>query len=411
MKPIVERAKDICLQPATEWSVIAGESDTPKTLLTGYAAPLAAISAVAGFIGGSIVGRTLPFVGSYRVPIVSGVTTMIVTFVLAIVGVYVLSLIINALAPNFGGQSDSLQALKVAVYSYTPAWLGGVLLVLPGLGVLTLLASLYGLYLLYLGLPRLMKSPPDKALPYTAVVVVCAIVLSIVVAVVGGLFVTAPGLAGGALTSRAEPQVDPNSPLGRLQELGNRLDENNRKLEAAEKSGDIGAGTAAAMDTLGALLGGGRHVDPLALDTLKPFVPQTFAGLPQASSNAERSGIASLMVSKAEASYDDGGGRRATLEVTDSGGAAGLVGLAGWMGVEQQQEDASGVERTRRVDGRFVHEKDARGGGTNEFSVIVGERFIVSATGDGVSLDQLRAAVSDLDLAKLESLKDQAGPK
>src|SRR4029077_8195463 len=105
--------------------------------------------------GGSVIGQSLPFIGYYRAPMAAGLTLAVFSFVMAIVGVFILSLIINALAPTFGGQKDSMQALKVAVYSYTPAWVAGALRVLPLLGVLAVLGALYGLYLLYLGLPRL----------------------------------------------------------------------------------------------------------------------------------------------------------------------------------------------------------------------------------------------------------------
>src|SRR5260370_37391060 len=111
------------------------------------------------------------------------------------VGVFVLSLIIDALAPTCGGQKNSIPALKVAVYSYTPAWIAGVLQIVPLLSILAIFAALYGLYLLYLGLPQLMRSPQEKAVPYTVVVVVCAIVLSVVITAVGGLLVGA-GLGG-----------------------------------------------------------------------------------------------------------------------------------------------------------------------------------------------------------------------
>ena len=86
---------------------------------------------------------------------VVGITLAVFTFVMGIVAVFVLSLVIDFLAPTFGGQKDNAQALKLAAYSYTPAWVAGVLQILPLLGVLGLLAGLYGIYLLYLGLPTL----------------------------------------------------------------------------------------------------------------------------------------------------------------------------------------------------------------------------------------------------------------
>ena len=160
---MVDRVKNICLSPTSEWAVIAEEETTTQALLTGYVAPLAAIGAVAGFIGGSIIGRTLPFVGTYRMPFFAGIGAAIFGFVMAIVMVFVLSLAIDALAPTFDAEKNASQALKIAAYSQTPAWVAGALQILPALGVLSFLAGLYGIYLLYLGLPRLMKCPEGKA--------------------------------------------------------------------------------------------------------------------------------------------------------------------------------------------------------------------------------------------------------
>jgi hypothetical protein len=200
MTSLVDRAKNICLTPNTEWPVIAAEPASPGTLVTGYVVPLAAIGAIAGFIGGTFIGTTLPLVGTYRVPLFSGLVVALFTFCMAIVGVFVLSLVINALAPTFGGEQNSTQALKLAVYSYTPAWIAGVLQIVPLLGIFAIFAALYGLYLLYLGLPRLMKVAEDKAVAYTAVVVVCAIVLSVLITVIGGTIAGAGAIGASALS-------------------------------------------------------------------------------------------------------------------------------------------------------------------------------------------------------------------
>jgi hypothetical protein len=411
---IVERVKRICLTPATEWSVIETEMTPSGAVITGYVLPLAGLSAAAGFIGGSIVGRTLPFVGTYRMSIATGLGLAIFQLVMAVVGVYVISAIVNALAPNFGGRKDAAQSFKVAAYSFTPAWVAGVFQVLPALGtLLTVLGGLYALYLLYLGLPRLMKSPPDKAIGYTAVVVICAIVFWIIVGTIGGMFVGAGAMGAGAFGSAmgggepaAEVQVDPDSPLGRLQQFGQSMEESAKKMEAAEQAGDANAQVNAAMEGLGALFGGGRRVEPVDVAQLKPFVPQTFAGLAQQSSSAEKTGLAGLMVSKAEATYGDGAEKSVTLEVIDSGGASGLMGLASWMGVQGEKEDQYGSERTTKVGNRLVHEKISKTGGDNEFGIVIGERFMVSARGRGVPFSDLKAAVSSLDLARLEGMKE-----
>lgn len=406
---IVERAKNICLTPKTEWPIIAAEPAATGPLITGYAAPLAAIGAICGFIGGALIGQTLPFVGHYRVPIVSALVGAVFSFGMALVGVFVLSLIIDALAPTFGGEKNSGQALKLAVYSYTPAWLAGVLQIVPVLGLLSIFAVLYSVYLLYLGLPRLMKNPEDKSVVYTVVTFVCAIVLSLILTAIGGLVVGAGMVGTGALSSASgssDVQFDKNSPLGQLEALGKKMEESNKKIDAAAKSGDPNAQAAAAVEGLGVLLGGGKKVDPVAIDQLKPLVPDTFAGLPKTASNAEKTGFASLMVSKAEATYDDKAGKRVTLEISDTGGVSGLLALAGWAGAEGEREDDEGSERTHRVNGRLTHEKSSKSGGTNEFAVILADRFVVSAKGNGVDLNALKAAVSGLDLGKLEGMKD-----
>ena len=312
---LVQRVKNICLTPNTEWPVIADETTAAGSLIAGYVVPLAAVGAVAGLIGGSLVGYTVPFVGTYRTPIVAGLVTAVIGLVMAVVGILIISFIINALAPTFGAQQNGGQALKVAVYSFTPAWVAGVLRIVPALGLLGVLAALYGIYLLYLGLPRLMKCPPEKALPYTAVSVVSAFIVTLVVGavvgLVGGVGMMGAGMLGGASRPpAAAAQFDPDSPLGKLQALSNKLEESGKKMDAAQKSGNAKDQAAAAAETIGTLLGGGSRVEPVEIGQLKPLLPDTFGGLARQSSSAEKNGIAGLMVSKAEAEYGDGAGKR-----------------------------------------------------------------------------------------------------
>jgi hypothetical protein len=184
---IIERVKAILLTPKTEWLVIEREPGDPAYLFANYVAILAAIPAVCGFIGGSIVGISVPIVGTVRVGIVSGIASALIQYLLAFVMVYVMALIIDALAPTFKGQKNQANALKLAVYSMTPVWLAGVFSLIPGLRLLGIL-GLYGLYLLWLGLPPLMKAPQEKSTGYAAAVVVCAIIISLVVGVIVGVF-------------------------------------------------------------------------------------------------------------------------------------------------------------------------------------------------------------------------------
>lgn len=195
---LIERAKGICLSPKTEWEKIAAETTDVKSLFVGYAMILAAIPAICGFIGMTVIGVSVPIVGNIRTPIGSGLVHLVLGYVLGLAAVYIVSLIVNALAPTFDGQKDPVQALKVVVYSSTPVWLAGVLSLIPMLGVLGILAGLYGLYLLYIGLSPLMKNPQEKSIGYTALIVVCYIVLAIII----GVVVTAVGGTGAMMRGR-----------------------------------------------------------------------------------------------------------------------------------------------------------------------------------------------------------------
>jgi hypothetical protein len=191
---LVQRAMDISLRPKDTWQVIKSEPATIKDLYTSYAVPLAAITPLASFIGFSLIGFSM-LTMRYRIPFVTGLSHAIVSYVLSLVGIYVVAQIIDALAPSFGSQKNLINAMKVTVYSYTPAWVAGILLIIPGLSPITGLVSLYSLYILYLGLPVLMETPQDKAMGYFVVSIVVSILVFIVVGVVskslfglGGLF-------------------------------------------------------------------------------------------------------------------------------------------------------------------------------------------------------------------------------
>jgi hypothetical protein len=177
---VVERAKSICLSPDSAWTTIAAERAEAPSLIVGYVLPLAGVSAVAQLIGLSVVGQSLGLLGTYRMPLTTGVGVAVAGLVFAAVGVVVMSFIIDALAPTFGAEKSREQALKVAVYSATPVWLAGLLQIVPALGVLALVGALYALYLLYLGLPRLMKCPAEKAVPYIGSVIACAVVIALI---------------------------------------------------------------------------------------------------------------------------------------------------------------------------------------------------------------------------------------
>jgi hypothetical protein len=408
---IVDRVKNICLTPNTEWPVIAAEPATSGSLITGYAAPLIGIGVIAGLIGSLVFGF---FAAFFAVTF-----TAVLTFVFQVIGLFVMAFIINFWAPKFAGQANSTQAMKIAVYTMTPIWVLSVLRVIPLFGflvnvLLLPLACLYGIYLLYLGLAPVMKTTLDKAVGYTVAIVGTCIALSValflVVGIMAAMGIASLGMMSGALGGSSPvadvSTFDKDTPLGKLEELGRAMEKSSKELEAANNSGDANATAAAAGNMLGTLFGGGKKVDPLQLDQLKAFVPDSFAGLNKdGNGSAERNGIAGLMVAKAGARYSDGGSRRVDLEIVDSGGASGLMGMAGWAGMESQKEDDYGTERTTRTNGRWTHERDARNG-TDEYAVMIADRFMVTAKSSDVDLAGLRSAVASLNLSGLERMKD-----
>jgi hypothetical protein len=180
---LVERVKGIILTPKTEWPVIAGESGDVGYLFGNYVAILAAIPAVCGFIGAMLAGA----------PIGAALFAAVIHYLLTFVILYIVALIVDALAPTFSSTKNFANALKLTVYSYTPSWLVGIFLLIPGLRFLTIL-GLYGLYLLWLGLPPLMKTPPEKSIVYAIAIVICALIIAIVIAMILGALIGIRGL-------------------------------------------------------------------------------------------------------------------------------------------------------------------------------------------------------------------------
>lgn len=168
---LVARVRRLLTDPTAEWKVIEQEPADTGALLKSYVAILAAIPAVCGFIGASIIG-----VGPYRTGIIAGIVSAIGGYILTFVGVFIVAFVIDALAEKFGGKKNFGSAMKVAAYAPSAAWVAAVFMAIPILSVLSVL-GLYTVYLFYTGLPILMKVPEEKSLGYLLTVLVCAIIV------------------------------------------------------------------------------------------------------------------------------------------------------------------------------------------------------------------------------------------
>jgi len=379
---LIARVKNIILTPSAEWDVIEKEPAEIAGLYKSYVMILAAIGPVAGMIKGVVFGHSVLGI-TYRPGIMQAAVTAITSYIITLVGVFILALVIDALAPSFGATKNRIQAFKVAAYSGTAAWVAGIFGLLPGLGFLSLL-GLYSLYLLYLGLPRLMKSPADKAMGYTAVTVVAAIVVAFVSSLVLVPVVAMMG-AGGALTAPGGSVSGTLSVPGVGSVDMDKLDALGKQAEAASQQMASGEANAVA---------------PAALEAL---LPASLGGLARAKLSSGSAGIGGVGGSSAEARYE-GGDSNITLSVTDMAVAGALAGLGGALNVQSNEQTAAGYKKTGSVDGRMTSEKWDSAGNSGSYSVVFANRFMVEARGSGTSMDVLKAAVAGVGAGPLESL-------
>ncbi|RSY41881.1 YIP1 family protein [Sphingomonas koreensis] len=374
---LIERIKNILLKPKEEWERIDAEPATVGGLMTGWVVPLAAIGPVAGLIGGLVFGYGGMFGITIRPSVTMAVTGAVISYLLALLCAWLFSKIIDALAPSFGGQKNPVQAMKVAAYSGTAAYLAGVFQIIPALGILGLL-GLYSLYLLYLGLPRLMKAPADKAMGYTIVTVVVAIVLFFVVSIVTG-----------ALTSLVAPRAITSATMsGEVSVPGvgkvdlSKLEEASKKMEAAAERA--------------------QTATPVDRQALAALLPASAGGWTRTALESSTASAGGMGGSQAEARYE-ANGQSVRLKVADLAAAGAFAAMASAFKVETSREDDQGYEKSGLIDGRYTMEKWNKSG-SGSYGVLLKDRFLVEAEGNVPDIGTLKALVGAVDAGKLEAL-------
>jgi hypothetical protein len=410
---IIARAKAILLTPKTEWPVIAGETATIPGIYTEYVLLLAALPAIATFIKATVFGYSAWVLGTYRMSMGAGLSMALTGYVMSLIGIFVLALVIDALAPTFGATKDRTQAVKTAAYAYTAGWVGGIGVLIPGIGTLiAIVGGIYGIYLLYLGLPFTMKCPPEKATGYTVVTLIAAIILGVVISMVTGSIagraamggIGTGGLYGATPDNSSSGNFDKNGLGGALAGLAAA----GKQMEQAQKSGNADQQAAAAGKVLGTVLSGGAaQVEALAPDRMKSFLPATLGGMKITESSASRNGALGMQVSEAKATYGDGAGHSMDVEITDMGSAKGLMGIASAINVEEDKQTQTGYEKTYKQGENLIHEEWDNSSKHGEYSVMLAQRFMVKVDGHAGSVDELKAAVNSVDLAGLAALRNE----
>lgn len=373
---LVERAKNILMTPQAEWDRISTETPTLQSMLIGYVLPLAAIAAVAGLIWPLLIGGAL-FAGAAVVGILVGA---IVNLALVCAFVALWGFVINALAPTFGSASNATRAHQLSVYSATAIFVAGIGAIIPFLLPLVMLAGvIYYYVLIYIGLPRLMKTPEEKRMPYVLTLLGIGVVAGIVLWFVYTTFLMSLflGISRPAYTfgERQAPQQqsEVTLPGGGNVDLG----ELQRQAEAYANNGEMQA------------------IDPARL---QQQLPQSLPGGFQLTSQSSGSAMGTA---QAEGVYSNGG---AELRVTvvHMGAMGAIAGMAQSMNVQENRQDADGFARTQTVDGRVYTEEQSNSSRSASYGVI-GRGIAVQAQGsNGVTLDQARAAVETINVQRLE---------
>ncbi|MDB5715027.1 MAG: hypothetical protein JWO15_2424 [Sphingomonadales bacterium] len=363
---LFDRVKAILTTPKTEWPLIDAEPMTIGAIYRSYVVPLAAIGPVAGLIGSLAFGYSI-MGATYRPTIGSALGMAVVGYVSALVGVYILALIIEYLAPQFGAVKDRTQAFKVAAYGWTAAWVVGIFSLIPQLSVLVIL-GLYSLYLVYLGLPVVMKAPADRAMSYVAVVIVVAIVLSFII---------------GILTAPLARLFGPPAGVGIV-------------AGSADVPGLVATDNRAAAERV--------NKPPIAAAVLQALLPTSLpGGFTRTSLESASAGAGGFGGSNAKAEYTSGD-QIVRLEITDMGALGGLASLGGAMNIESSKQTATGYEKTGKVDGRLTTEKWDTTGKAGTFNTIVADRFMVEAAGTAPSIDVFKNAVASVNVAQLAAM-------
>jgi energy-converting hydrogenase Eha subunit A len=437
---LVARVKGILLTPKSEWPVIAGEQTSPSALITGYVLPLAAVAAVISFIHMSVIGISLPFGGTIRMTFTAGLMQAVMSCVMAVVGVGLVALIINLLAPTFGGTRDTRHALQTAAYSLTAAFAGSLLVLLPLGTLLYLLAGCYGIYTLYLGLPVVMRSPPDKAGGYAAAVVVCTIVAAVILGALsaslgltsragmgafGGAMSGAMSeedrrqraadsvgaVLGGMLGTDAKGKSDIGDAVKNMAAAGRNMEQheqatgNTGGTPDAADSQQAAAAAGGLLNALGHSLGGEHRHDPVDFHILVGLLPSSVSGMQRGTPKGEANAALGMKASSAEVAFTGNGNARVNVSIKDASAISGLAGLAE-MAQSQTSEQGDSYEKSETLSGQIVHEKWDASSRHGELSLFVAKRFGVGVTGDNVDMDVLKQALAQIDLGKLDSMKD-----
>jgi hypothetical protein len=361
------------------------------------------------------------------------------------VGISLVSVIINMLAPSFGARRELRQAFKVTVYTATPSAVASVFSLLPGLGTLLgLVAMIYGIYVLYLGLVPVMQTPKDRAFGYTVTIIVVTFVLSLVFGVVlatlgatGRLMGFNPmghqstvasqdaaaasvgNVIGGLLGTDEKGKQDLGAAVANLAKAGAQMD----TAPAAQPSSSVpsavqpavpssddaqaaGAAVGGLLSALGGALNGGKRVEPVEYGVLKGLLPDSLPDMQRSSAEGSAQQGLGMKGTTSKGIYTGANGTRVEIDIADASAVSGLMNIADALPQTTSASSDTSYEKDVTIAGYRAHEKYDSSSQHGELNFILVKRFTVDLTGDHVDMRTLESDASQVDLAKLAAMKD-----
>lgn len=356
------RARNLLLDPDTEWRRIANERPSLRELFMQHVGPLAGVFAVGPAIGFML----FPEISHLGIRLTPGPLQLIVDavllFALVVGGLYAMALFIDWVAPRFGGKRDRDAAFKLSAYSATAMLASGVFGLIPAIG-LVMLVGLWSVYTFYRGVTPLMQSDDDKAVAFTATVSGVVLVASLIIG----------GISYGARQSAAQQSPAPPASTA--------------TAPAAKTDAPI----------------------RIQRETLRRFMPEALIGQWLRSElNESNGGVLGFTGPTVEGVFlrDT---QRITLRIVDLGPGARFNDLAAMLKQSAKGETPTGYDRVREAPGRLVVERLDRAKGTVERLTVIQNRIVLQGDGLGVGEADLDAALALIGENRLDLLARGGG--
>lgn len=386
---MIGRIQRLMLKPKDEWPAIDAEPMTLQSVMISWVLPLAAIGPIAGLVRSFLFPITIPIIGTRFYPsLIGSVVQAIVAVILTAAGVWLWSLILDALAPNFKGTKNPIAALKLVAFSATAMWLCGIFQ-LTWWTLPLMFLGLYSAYIFWVGVPIMMKVPQDQAPVYVVIAIVIGIVVNAVVGMValgltGAMFAMTPGAANFGTSDGTITVGGTTLDTGKLNDAAAKIQAASSSMEASVKGGN----------------GAVKAVDPGALQNL---LPGSISGWNRTSVENQGGAAAGIGGSNARAEFQSGD-QSFSLSVTDTGVLGNIATLGGALSTSSNKQTTTGYEKSEMQDGNRVEEKWDNQSKSGSYSVLVASRFAVEASGSAPSIDTLKSAVASVNLGQLQSM-------